>query len=418
MLRCLAAGNGRARVRIALLNQFYPPDAAPTGHYLHDVARVLVARGHQVRVYASRRAYAGGGDYAARESIDGVDVVRVGGFGFGRDTYAGKFADHGAYAVGLAARLAIERDWDAVVALTSPPLLAALARAASTLGHARVVHWVMDVYPDALGAFGGVGAVASGMLGTLARGAYAGAAGIVVLGSGMAERVRAHAGRAAPIEIVPLWTPSRIAPWPEAEPVPSRRARGWEDGRLTMLYSGNLGLGHRFEEFLAAADRLGPRGPRWVFAGQGRGRAEVERFLARRPDAAVELRDPVGADALREHLCSSDVHLASIDARWSGIIAPSKLQAAFGVAKPVIFVGSAKDDIARAVGVSGGGWVVPENDVDALVACVREAVAPGAATRRGQLGHVYARAHFDAARNAARVADVIEHAGAGVGVRR
>jgi NAD(P)-dependent dehydrogenase (short-subunit alcohol dehydrogenase family) len=32
-------------VRIVLLNQFYPPDLAPTGHYLHDVARALVAAG-------------------------------------------------------------------------------------------------------------------------------------------------------------------------------------------------------------------------------------------------------------------------------------------------------------------------------------------------------------------------------------
>ena len=47
-------------MQILLLNQFYPPDVAPTGQVLHDLARVLVGRGHQVRVVCSRRSYDGG----------------------------------------------------------------------------------------------------------------------------------------------------------------------------------------------------------------------------------------------------------------------------------------------------------------------------------------------------------------------
>ena len=71
-------------MKILLANQFYPPDMAPTGQHLHDLARCLVARGHSVRVLCSRRSYDGGGEYAAEETLDGVEVRRLSAFGFGR----------------------------------------------------------------------------------------------------------------------------------------------------------------------------------------------------------------------------------------------------------------------------------------------------------------------------------------------
>ena len=62
-------------MQIALVNQFYPPDVAPTGHYLHDLARALVERVERVVVLASRRGYGGGGDYPPHELLDGVEVA-------------------------------------------------------------------------------------------------------------------------------------------------------------------------------------------------------------------------------------------------------------------------------------------------------------------------------------------------------
>ena len=51
--------------------------------------------------------------------------------------------------------------------------------------------------------------------------------------------------------------------------------RAWADKDVVFLYSGNMGLGHRFTEFLTAARQLGPAGPRWVFSGGGKRRSEV-----------------------------------------------------------------------------------------------------------------------------------------------
>jgi hypothetical protein len=42
---------------ILLLNQFYPPDAAPTGRLLADVARYLAESGHRITVVCGRSRY-------------------------------------------------------------------------------------------------------------------------------------------------------------------------------------------------------------------------------------------------------------------------------------------------------------------------------------------------------------------------
>ncbi|KAB2901851.1 MAG: glycosyltransferase family 4 protein, partial [Kofleriaceae bacterium] len=44
---------------------------------LPTTARCLVARGHDVTALCSRRSYDGGGQYAAREVLDGVTVRRL-----------------------------------------------------------------------------------------------------------------------------------------------------------------------------------------------------------------------------------------------------------------------------------------------------------------------------------------------------
>src|SRR5258707_3139794 len=64
-------------MRFLFLNQFYPPDSAPTGRYLHEVATELVARKHHVRVVCSRNTYGTGEDLGPGEVLDGVDVRRA-----------------------------------------------------------------------------------------------------------------------------------------------------------------------------------------------------------------------------------------------------------------------------------------------------------------------------------------------------
>src|SRR5262245_56489174 len=172
-------------MRIVLLNQFYPPDLAPTGHYLHDVACALRAAGHEVTVIASQRAYGGGGEYAAEEVVDGVRVRRLAGAGFGRSDVVGKLADYLAYYLQLAGALARSERPELVVALTTPPYLGLLAKWTAGLRGARHAHWIMDIYPDVMRAHGMVEGPVYQALQRLARHALSGASVVVTLAPGM-----------------------------------------------------------------------------------------------------------------------------------------------------------------------------------------------------------------------------------------
>ena len=405
-------------MHIVLVNQYYPPDTAPTGQYLHDLARVLVQRGHRVTVLCSQRAYNGNSRYAAEEQRDGVQIRRVRASGFGRRLGVGKLVDYASFYIFLAFRLFQPRlRPDLILALTTPPhlgLLAALAAQWKKVPHA---HWIMDIYPDVLVAHGALSATSPiyRLLAWLTRRELRHSPLIACLGDDMAERLRAYLPPGASSDVVkslPLWSDPALEPWTGAEPPAFRAAQGWSDQDVVLMYSGNMGRGHRLGEFLHAASALKDQpGLHWVFAGGGKRREEVEQALAEDPGLPVRLLPYAPAEKLREHLCSADVHLASLDTQWQGCMVPSKFQGIFAVGRPVIFVGGPDNSLARWIEASGGGWVVPENDPAALLAAVAQARDPAERLRRGRAARAFAAQHFSRARNTQLLCEWLEAIG-------
>jgi glycosyltransferase involved in cell wall biosynthesis len=169
-------------------------------------------------------------------------------------------------------------------------------------------------------------------------------------------------------------------------------------------------------ELLEAARRLGPKGPRWVFAGGGQRRREVESFAAAHTEARVELLPYVPREQLAASLAAADVHLASLALGWQGIVAPSKVQAAFCAGRPVVFVGPPDNESAAWVAESGGGWLVAEGDTDGLLAAIAQACEPRERAARAARALSFARRHFDRARNCGRIVELLESAARAPGV--
>jgi len=398
------------RLRFLFINQFYPPDPAPTGRLLHDVATELVRRGHSVRVLCSRKQYGTGADLGGSDFLDGVDVRRVWATPFDTRRTAGRLADDGLFLLHAASHAVCSPRVDLMLAMSSPPLVgvaAALAHRGRRFAHA---HWTMDLYPDVLEAHGRLksGSWRSRALKALARFQFDRAALILTLGPHMAERVATHLDRRERVEAVPLWSDLRSDAQALRAAQAMRRERGWGARDLVLLYSGNMGRGHRFLEFLEAARHFGSEGPFWAFVGSGPRRAEVDDYRRQYPATRIQLLPSVAAAETAASLLSGDVHLVSLSAEWQALIVPSKLQAAFALGRPVIFVGPSANETATWIKESGGGWVVPQGDVPALIRAVEEARDPRERERRGRAALDFGRRHFDRADNRARVADLLE----------
>ncbi len=411
-------------MRILILNQFYPPDRAPTGQVAHDLARFLRSRGHEVVALASRRGYMERTLYPAREVMDGVAVERVWTLPYGFTRHWRKLLSYGSFYMAAGVRLMRLRPRpDVVIVLTTPPYVGLLVRLAGLVRGWRRVHWVMDLYPDVMvahGMFGGgvLARLVAAALRWLTRRELAGASAVLTLGPDMAARLGVYTKPRGSVEWVPLWAADGLFRADESAVQALRQERGW-DGKLVLLYSGNMGLGHRFGEFLAAAGNLGAGGGagparrggnpvRFVFAGAGRRRPEVDAFMRRHPGAPVELRPYAPAGELAAHLRSADVLLASLDPAWAGCMLPSKLQGMFAAGRPVLFVGPEHCSLARWIEESGAGWVVAPGDGEGLAAALAAAADPEERRRRGAAAQAFARAHFDRGRNCARIAGIVE----------
>jgi len=435
-------------MHLVLINQYYPPDEAPTGLMLETVADRLLEAGHRVTVICAAGGYADGekpqgktgkaegkihpSGPSTRELGDPPrppvpSIIRLRASRFGRGSFVGKLADYASFYLKVAWQLAVLHPKpDRVVALTTPPYLSILARFFSRLRGADHAHWVMDLYPDVMWAHGIIRqkSLPGSLLSWLARWGMGGSRCrlVLTLGPDMAERTASYLTNGTPSAWVPLWgtavgKDAGVAPAGDCPPQPpapesqpdsdsSNTSPTPKERPLRLMYSGNMGLGHRFSEFLQGAKTAGDRFE-WHFNGDGKRRREIAAFTASHPDAPVTLSGYVPRSLLAAHLASADVHLASLEPGWDGTMVPSKLQGIFAIGRPVIFVGSESSSMARWIQESGGGWVIPPDDSAALQEALRQALDGSTRAAMGRAAFDFATEHFGPDRNSTRIANLL-----------
>jgi len=306
--------------------------------------------------------------------------------------------------------------------MTTPPLLGVLGRMAQMLHGSRHVIWEMDLYPDVAVELGVLrrGSLLERLIGALADWPRRHADAILVLGPCMKERLIQRGIPAERIVIAENWADGKAI-----RPQAFRR-----DGRLKLLYSGNLGLAHEFDTVVGAMEQV-PEGERFVFefSGSGPRKSELEaacrrlRFvddggvergvsseggeaadspLCLRRDTAVNPRKRVlcsqetverqpgvsitgragqspqrvrvvfGAfqprERLGEMLAGCDIGLVTQRAETCGAVVPSKVYGILAAGRPVLYVGPAKATPARMIAETGCGWHVANGDAAGLAA--------------------------------------------------
>ena len=394
------------------LNQYYPPDLAPTGVMLRDVAEEMVARGIRVTILCSKGGYSGSGTKEqGADSSDQVEVVRVPTFRFGRQTLIGKLCDYASfYLIAFWYALIVKGRPTCYVAMTTPPYLGVIARLVSKFRGAGHAHWVMDLYPDVMVAHEILkeGSIKGKVLRSLSRCGFGGKRnqGTVSLGPDMAERVVNGHG-VSDCEVIPLWSGIALDQSVEELGLSLRKTRGWEE-KTVFLYSGNMGLGHRLGEFLSLAKENGQNSQvHFAFYGGGKRRKEVEKILDQHAGLPLELGDYVAEEQLVGHLLSADVHLASLEPSWDGCMVPSKIQGIMASGRSVIFVGSETSSIGQWILESGSGWVVSPGDLDGLRLAFQEAQDEGERAKRGAAALSFSEKMFSKQINVRRYTDFL-----------
>lgn len=361
-------------MRILLINQVFYPDVAATAQHAHDLARHLVAHGHHVDVIACRAIYGQkGAPLPKRETVDGIEIHRVGRSLFGKATIALRIVDFALVYVAFFLKALFIRRPDVVVCLTTPPFIALLGVLLRAVRGSRFVYWVMDLYPDLPVACGVMkpASLPTRFFEALNRFCLRRADRIVVLGRCMRDRVLAKGVNPARAEHIGVWSPEEPGNRIDHAANPYRAEWGL-DGRLAVMYSGNFGIGHDVETMCAAAEALASDDRfRFVFVGGGKRKEEVDAFVRARNLANCILAPYQPREKLEHSLSAADVHLASLKEGVEGIMVPCKLFGAMAAARPTIFIGNPASELARVLEEHEAGLCVRCGDVDALVAALK-----------------------------------------------
>lgn len=339
------------------MNQFLPPDPAPTARLLGEVAEELAKRGHEVAFAGERAGYRGGKTlFGSRSLREGLALLRL----WWKTVTAPRC--------------------DAIVFLTSPPLLPVAVRAAGFRhAGAKRIHWAMDLYPDVAVALGEVreGSLLHRITARAMRKAYEACDLVVALDDDMADRIGPERVR---IETLPPWPPAVTVP-------PANAAAG--GGPFVWLYSGNLGRAHEWRTLLEAQRELEAEGAMIDLVFQGGGaetepaRRVAEEFGLRR----CHWRDYAPEEELLPSLLAADALVVTQRPETAGCLWPSKLALALRLDRPVLWVGATDGGIAGTVRAAGHAVVAP-GGVDELanevrrLARGRSAIRPVADTAR------------------------------------
>jgi len=261
---------------------------------------------------------------------------------------------------------------DAVVTLTTPPIIGLVGTLLKWLRGTRHVYWSMDLHPDASLALGRMSSnrLFPRFMNWLSGFVYRQADKVVVLGPYMADRIALKQVSAERVMTIPVWSRrEEIYSIPRAAN-PLRKSLGLKDAFVAM-YSGNLGLAHSCDEFLTAARWLRDRDDIvFLFVGGGPRLREVDAARERDGLTNIRLLDYFPRAQLHASLSLADVQLISMRPEMTGIVVPGKLYGVMAASRPAIFVGPEHCETADTIRHAGCGITVTPGDAEALVSAL------------------------------------------------
>jgi colanic acid biosynthesis glycosyl transferase WcaI len=363
---------GGRRLRILLLNLYYPPDTSATARMAQGVVDT-VAIHHRVTVLCGRPSYdpseRRGWRLYQTEDVDLVRIIRVGSTAFPRFQMKRRLLNYLSY-VALAIPRALFIDCDVVLAMTDPPFQGIVGAFVAMLKRRPYVYNIRDLYPDM--AVGG-GIVNRGLLvrawEKLHRWALRRAARVIVLGEDMRARIIAKGVEAERVVIVRDGTdvlpPGAPLPAPDPEVVHAIRG-GFS---FVLLHAGNFGFYGAWRTLVTAARKLAKEGVGLVFVGDGAQRMEVEAAAAGAEN--IRFLDYFPPGKIPSVLAAPDAHIVTVKRGLEGVVVPSKMYGILAAGKPIIAVAPKEADVACLAARQGFGVTADPDKPAELVDVVR-----------------------------------------------
>lgn len=396
-------------LRILCLAQYYPPETGALANRMSENAEAWARAGAKVTVVTCTPNYPRGrvfGGYRnallQRETINGVDVVRVGSFIAANEGFLLRTLSYVSFAASATLQAWRLPKCD-VVFSTSPNLFAGLAGwSVSRLKRKPWAFEVRDLWPESIAA---VGALRNGWalapIAALARFAYRKADLLVSVTDSFVPHLIANGATAQSVAIVKNGVD--LSRFSDGRSEDFRAAHGLE-GKFVCAYVGTHGMAHKLETVLLAARELAHRKDIAILmVGDG---AEREKLLALRQSMGLEnvvMVAQLPREEMPNVMAATDVSLVVLadDPVFRSVI-PSKIFEAMAMRRPIIL--GVRGEAQQIIEDAGAGLAVaPENPVALARAILRLADSHEARRRMGENGRRCVEQEFDRTMLAAKL---------------
>lgn len=372
----------RAR-RLLIVTAWYPPEHAPFGQMMRELAVHLASRGFTVDVITSVPNHPGGFAFDGwrnrllQEENDGphLRVLRIGilprlggAIGAKRSVLSRALGFLWFTVASFFVALRAARP-DVVFAVLQPlsmgPLMILLAR----LKRCAVIFSVQDLHPDALVALGLVHSPwLIALLRRVERLAYRKADALAVISEGFRAHCIARGADRGRIEVIPNWIDlDEVVPRQDSR---FRERLGLSALDFVVLYAGTVGLVSGARVVLDAADLLRQSAVHFAFVGDGPLVPELRAESQERGLSNVHFLPFQPRELLSDVQSLGDVSIVTLKSGHGTSSIPSKVLGYFAAGRAVIASVDSGCETARLVREAGAGVVVPPEDGHALAEAV------------------------------------------------
>jgi glycosyltransferase involved in cell wall biosynthesis len=354
----------------------------PVNSFYRDLIPCLQEQGWRVEVIISRAQYRSG-----RQSPWIMGQTRVHwtpDLGQNTGTRFGKLLIMITYGLFAVIRTLFGRTVDRNLFLTQPPLFYLWGSILKKVRGQSYFIVLMDIYPDIAVQAGlfSAGSMLTRFLTRLARFGLQHADGVIVIGRCMQKKVLGMGVPPERIHLIPNWGDPQVNGQNPGPRNKFREEHHWQD-KFIILYSGNIGTSHYFDDLLEVARRLRDHPDLlFVFIGNGARHKEIEAYKNRHALANVALLPFQPQERLPETLSAGDVHFVSVRDGFTGLVVPSKVYGIMAAGRPVLYQGVSWGEIALLAAEEDIGCVIPLRNPDALESALLTYVADSALIHR------------------------------------
>lgn len=371
-------------MKLVLVSQWYPPEHAPIGFMVRELAQSLAERGHDVTVITGFPNHPRGeifGGYKKRwrldESDDGVKVWRVWLFTKRNPGRLARIIGFLSFTLTSALALLMHRQTDLIFGVFQPLSVGVTLPFLAKLKGARLVLNVQDLHPDVPIELGLIrNPLLISVLREVERSSYCAVDGLAVISEAFKEHCVAKGARVSNVAVIPNWIDSEeIRPGERLNSFRSEMGISSDD--VVVLYAGTIGMVSGAEVVLSAAARLEKvqSGIRFVFVGEGPALPGLKAGAAALALGNVHFAPFQPRERLAEVQAMADISLVTLKRGKGRTSVPSKVLGYMAAARPVVASVDGDSETARLVSGAGCGVVVEPDDDNALANAIQRLAA-------------------------------------------